>query len=247
MLKFNILKWADAKISLLKESGIDFIDDIPQLPSEYLYNDIPIEVSTFAYRNDISADDRKNSLLTYYMYESRLWPRLYKIDEDIKILKEYGGVTGFDLSPSVGMLRPRQRFSILINAIHSCYLGIKGIRILPNYRAGDFGTICAADFFPDDCSFIVGNLGCSNNGYKSYGEYQLDIVLTKKSPSILYIYGSISKKEATRLIISNNLSIISFPDRRNRVRNNSKSYYYYIKDGKVDKVLFDKTLKGGVA
>ncbi len=247
MLKFNILLWADDKISSLKEKGIEFINDIPQLPSDYLYTNVPSAVSTFAYRNDISADERKDALLTYYMYENRLWPRLYKIDDDIKILKEYGGTTGFDLSPSIGMLRPRQRFSILINAIHSCYLGINGIRILPNYRAGDFGTICAADYFPDNCSFIVGNLGCSNNGYKSYGEYQLDIVLIKKHPSILYIYGSISKGEATRLIIRNNLSIISFPDRRNRVRNNSKSYYYYLKEGKVEKVLFDKTLRGGVA
>lgn len=247
MQKFNILKWADDKISILKSEGIFFKNEIPQLPSKYVYNEIPIEVSTFAYRNDISEENISKSVLTYYMYEKNLWPRLYKIDADIEIIKRYGGVVGFDLSPSVGMLRPRQRFSILINAIHSCYLGINGIKIIPNYRAGDLGTLCAADYFPDNCSFMIGNLGCSNNGYKAYGEYQIDIVLCKKHPDILYVYGAISKKEASRLIRNNGFEIIAFPDRRNRVRNNSKSYRYYYDGNEICKVPYNASLIGGVA
>lgn len=245
MLRFNILKWADEKISSLKEKDIIFINNVPQLPSEFIYEGIPCAITTFAYRNDISLDDRNEALLSFFMYEDRLWPRLNKIDEDIEILRNYGGATGFDLSPSIGMLRPRQRLSILINAIHSCYLGINGIKILPNYRAGDFGTICTADYFPDDCSFIVGNLGCSKNGFKNYGEYQLDIVLTKKNPSILYIYGSISNKEACRLIKKNQFEIISFSDRRNRVRNCGRNYHYYYHDGKIEKNLFCEISRGG--
>lgn len=247
MLKFNILMWADEKISILKEKGVVFENEIPQLSSEHIYKGVPVEVSTFTYRNDISAENASMSVLTYYMYEKRLWPRLYKIDADIEILRKYGGVVGFDLSPSVGMLRPRQRFSILVNAIYSCYLGINGIKVIPNYRAGDLGTICAADYFPDDCSFMIGNLGCSNNGYKAFGEYQLDIVLYKKHPPILYIYGSISKKEAARLIGKHGFTIISFPDRRNRVRNNSKSYQYYRDGDSIYKIPYGTSMKGGAA
>ncbi len=169
MKKFNLLLWCDEKITYLKEQGIVFKKGIPQLPEEFIFKGRPSAVSTFAYRGDIPKRAKATSLLTYYMYEDKLWPRLRKIDEDIKELQKYGGVAGFDLSPCVGMLRPRQRFSILVNAIHSCYLGTKGIKILPNYRAGDFGTICAADFFSDNCSFIVGNHGCYSNGFKNYG------------------------------------------------------------------------------
>lgn len=238
MIQFNILKWCDNKISYLKKLGISFKKDIPQLPESFIYMGRPSAISTYAYRNDIPKESKADAILTYFMFEDKLWPRLNKIDSDVEVLKEYGGVSGFDLSPSVGMLRPRQRLSILVNALHSCYLGTKGIKILPNYRAGDFGTICAADFFPDDCSFIVGNLGCANNGFKAYGEYQLDIVLQKKSPSILFVYGSINKKEVERLIKRYGFEIISFPDRRNRIRNNSMSYHYYLSGGEVCKELY---------
>ena len=163
------------------------------------------------------------------------------------ILREYGGVAGFDLSPSVGMLRPRQRLSIRINAVYSCYLGINGIKILPNFRAGDFGTICAADYFPDDCSFVIGNLGCIKTGYKAYGELQLDIVLQKKKPKVLFVYGALSKKEAIRLILQNGFDIISFSDRRNRVRNNGINYHYYLSNGTVFRVPYIENSKGGVA
>lgn len=246
-MQFNIIKWCDQKISYLKEEGIEFKKDIPQLPKEYLYTDRPSAVSTFAYRNDIPEEEKKTSLLTFFMFENRLWPRITKIDDDIKILKQYGGVTGFDLSPSIGMFRPRQRLSILINAIHACYLGTKGVKILPNYRAGDFGTLCTADYFPDDCSFIIGNLGCTTHGYKAYGEYQLDIVLKKKKLDVLYVYGSISKKEAERLIRKNRFEIISFPDRRNRVWNNSKSYRYFLSGEELHKEVYADLAKGGAA
>ncbi len=247
MLQFNILKWTDDKITYLKRHGIVFKKDIPQLPDEFIYKEAPRALSTFTYRKDIPDEIRDKSLLVFFEYENRLWPRLLKIDSDICIAKEYGGIVGFDLSPCVGMLRPRQKHSIMINAIHACYCGINGIKILPNFRGGDLGTICIADFFPDDCPFMIGNLGCTNNGFKEYGEYQLDILLLKKTPKILFVYGSITKSEAGRLIKRNGFDIISFPDRRNRVRNNSKSYRYYMLDGKICKVRYADLTKGGVA
>ena len=138
MIRFNILKWCDGKISYLKEQGISFKKGIPQLPEDYIYKGRPSAVSTYAYRNDIPEESRPGAILTYFMFEDKLWPRLNKIDTDIEVLKEYGGVSGFDLSPSVGMLRPRQRLSILINALHSCYLGSMGIKILRNPMCGGF-------------------------------------------------------------------------------------------------------------
>lgn len=245
MIQFNILRWCDDKISYLKEQGITFKNGIPQLATEYVYVGHPDAVSTFAYRNDIPEEAKPNSLLTFFMYDDKLWPRLKKIDNDVEILKEYGGVAGFDLSPCVGMLRPRQRLSILINAIHSCYLGLKGIKILPNYRPGDFGTLCTADYFPDDCPFIVSNLGCNKYGFKAYGEYQLDIVLRNKRLEILFVYGSIYKHEAARLIRKNRFEIISFPDRRRRVRNNGKSYRYYLSGKEICKEIYANAAKGG--
>lgn len=65
MIQLNILKWCDDKISYLKENDIRFINGIPQLPTEYLYTDIPKAVSTFSYRNDIPQEVRKEAILTF--------------------------------------------------------------------------------------------------------------------------------------------------------------------------------------
>ena len=227
MYKFNIITWSDNEITKLKNQGIIFKNGVPQLPEEYIYKDTPHNVSTFMYRNDIPVDQRKKSLLCFYMFEKNLWPRLYKIESDISVAREYGGIVGLDLSPCLGMLRPRQKLSIIINAIYSCCFGLAGIKVMPNYRPGDIGTVCAADFFPDNCSFMIGNLGCNRNGFKDYGMYTLKMALRKKSIDILYVYGSISKSDAFKLNKLYGVSVISFPDRRNRVRNNSKAYYYH--------------------
>lgn len=247
MITVNLLLWCDEKISYLKTRGIRFADGIPQLPDEYVYKDIPYMISTFAYRNDIPVEKRKASVLSFFMFEEKLWPRLKKIDEDIDIFQDYGGVTGFDFSPSVKMIRPRQKFSILLNAVYSCYCGLRGIKILPNYRPGDMGTICAADYFPNDCNFIVGNHGCNNNGFKDFGRYVLQIVLRKKKPGIIFFYGGISKAYALSLISRCGCEIITFPDRRNRVRNKSKSYHYFLSDKmKVCKEPYLSSVMGGM-
>lgn len=228
MHRFNIIKWCDDKITYLKNNNIIFIKGTPQLPLEFIYDGVPRYVSTFIYRNDIPVEQRGDALLGFYMYEKYLWSRLTNMDSDILIAKDYGGIIGFDLSPCIGMLRPRQRLSILVNAIFSCCYGLAGIKVLPNYRPGDISTVCAADFFPDNCSFMVGNLGCNRNGFKDYGLYLLKMALRKKNTNLIFVYGSISKNDAYELNKQYGISIISFPDRRNRVRNNSKSYYYHM-------------------
>ena len=247
MLKFNIIKWADEKVSSLKKTGISFINGVPQMNNEYIYTEQPAMVTTYKYRRNIPDGLKSRSLLTYYMYEPDLWPRLYKVDDEIEVLKEYGGIVGFDLSPCVGMLRPRQRFSILINALFSCYCGMKGIKVLPNYRAGDFGTIAMAHFFPNDCSFMIGNHGCNSNEFVSYSEYQLEIILDGSEIDILYVYGSIRRREAEKLVLKYGLEIITFPDRRNRVRNGSKAYRYYTKEHKLHRQEYVCASEGGAA
>ena len=116
-MKFNILEWCDDMITHLKESDIDFENGVAVLKKEFIYQDEVSMVSTYKYRNDIPNELKKTSLLTYFMPDDNLFNRIKKLEEEIPIMREYGGICGFDLSPSVGMLRPRQRFSILINSI----------------------------------------------------------------------------------------------------------------------------------
>ena len=119
MMKYNILRWCDDKISFLKKHDIKFKNGIPQIPESYIYKGRPKALSTFAFKKDIPEEAKKDSLLVFYMFEDKLWVRLSNIDTDIHVMKEYAGIAGFDLSPSITMLRPRQVFSIMINSIYS--------------------------------------------------------------------------------------------------------------------------------
>ncbi len=234
----NILIWCDEKITQLKKAGIVFESGVAVIPKEFIYQDEVSMVSTFKYRNDIPKEIRDSALLTYFMPDDNLFNRMKKIDEEIPIMKEFGGICGFDLSPSVGMLRPRQRLSLLINSVFNAYCGIHGVKVLPNSRVGDFGTMSMARSFPARVNFITGKHGCNSYGFRVYGLYQLGLQIHEKQPHTLYVYGNMSLKEAVKIFRyskDKGFRIITFPDRRNRVRNKSRPYMISIVNGKLTK------------
>ncbi|MDD6733313.1 MAG: hypothetical protein PUE21_02065 [Lachnospiraceae bacterium] len=241
-MKFNILKWCDDKITQLKENDISFENGVAVMPKDFIYQDEVSMVSTYKYRNDIPDGLKKTSLLTYFMPDDNLFNRIKKLEDEIYVLKEYGGICGFDLSPSVGMLRPRQRFSILINSVFNAYCGTCGIKILPNSRVGDLGTMSMTNSFPQGVNFITGKHGCNSYGFKGYGLYQLCVQIHEKQPHILYVYGSVSLKEARHIFRYSKdigFNIITFPDRRNRVRNKSQPHRICIENNKLVKKIYE--------
>ena len=241
-MKFNILKWCDDKITQLKENDISFENGVAVMPKDFIYQDEVSMVSTYKYRNDIPDGLKKTSLLTYFMPDDNLFNRIKKIEEEIPIMKDYGGICGFDLSPSVGMLRPRQRFSILINSVFNAYCGIHGVKILPNSRVGDLGTMSMSKSFPERVNFITGKHGCNSYGFREYGLYQLCVQVHEKQPHILYVYGNVSLKEARHIFNyskDTGFNIITFPDRRNRVRNKSKPHRIRVENGKLVKKIYE--------
>ena len=111
------------------------------------------------------------------MPDKDIFVRLKNIDADLSIIKKYGGICGQDMSPSIGMMRPRQKFSIFINSLYNCYLANKGIRILPNSRIGDLGTMSMIVTLPNNANFIVGMYGCKDYGFREYGLHQLRMTI----------------------------------------------------------------------
>ena len=93
--------------------------------------------------------------------------------------------------------------------------------------------------FPNKTPFIVGMLGCKNNGFKGYGLYQLELITKSKFPNIIYIYGNLSVKEARNLFWTMDLKIIIFPDRRSRVWNGKKPQIIYFDGQKLIKEIYN--------
>lgn len=240
-MSFNLLKWCDDKISYLKQNDIEFKDGVAILPKESAYTGKVSMVSTFKYRKDIPDKLKTTSVLAYFMPDNNLFVRLRRIDKDLAMIDDYGGICGFDMSPSVGMLRPRQQLSILINSIYNAYAAVKGYKVIPNTRLGDFTTMKMSASIPEGVPLIDGKHGCNSYGFKNYGLYQLGLIVKEKKPPVLYIYGGISLKDAKKLHeFSNNskFTIITFPDRRNRVRNHTKAHKITFKDGNPVKQLY---------
>ncbi|MBQ7501186.1 hypothetical protein IJT93_00525 [bacterium] len=241
----NLLLWCDDKISFLKRHNIKFQSGVAIIPPECIYTDIPRMVSTYQYRSDIPADLKAKSLLTYFTPDSGLWNRLFKIEDEIPTLLEYGGIAGFDLSPSLGMLRPRQKFSITINSVFNCYCALHGVKILPNARLGDMSTMSMSASIPDGVNFISSRLGCKRNGFKAFGRYQVKLLLQQIRPRILFIYGRVSLDEACDPINRYGIDIVCYPDRRSRVRNNAEIYAIVKRShNKIVKIPFGEYLQG---
>lgn len=209
-------------ISRLKKAGIVFRNGLPVLPADSYYTDIALTIETFQFRNKILPKMRKQSLICYFSNDDRLIQRLYKIDEEIPILLEYGGICGFDLSPSVTMLRPRQKLSLLVSALFNCYVALHGVKILPNCRVGDLANMSVIANIPQRTNIISGELGCKNHGFKRYGLYQLRITMKRVSPEIMFVYGSISQKDIYALCGRMPQTFVVYPSARNKYRNGKK-------------------------
>lgn len=234
----NILIFCDSIVTKLKQNNIDFRNGFAVLPDEAIFRDEVAMIAPFVNRRDIPNDLKASSLICFFMQDNQLFPRLWRIDQDIIILKEYGGICGFDLSPSIGMLKPRQRFSLFINSLYNCYCAVNGMKVLPNCRTGELGLIDRTQYFHKNAPCITGMLGCRNNGFRKYGLFQLKYFIKLVQPNVLYVYGSLSIKEAVHLFYDKAFIIRVIPDRRNRVRNKAESYSYVCRDNTVFK-LYD--------
>lgn len=216
----ELLKWCDEKISFLKQQGIKFKNGLPIIPVECLYTDIPLMIETFAHRNDIPEGIKGNSLIAFYNYDCDLLQRIFKIEKEINELYQYGGICGFDISPCITMLKPRQKFSMLVSAVFNCFVAVHGVKILMNARNGYLSSSSVFKYLPKYSNFITGEVGCHNNGFRSYGLYQLKLIRENVQPNIIFVYGHLSKKDIHFVCERESQTFVMYPNRRNRMRNN---------------------------
>ncbi len=241
----RLIKWCDEKITYLKKAGITFKDGFPILPQEAYYTDIPLTIESFQFRNKIPENIRRQSLICYFSKDERLIQRMYKIDEELPILCEYGGICGFDLSPAVTMLKPRQKFSLLASALFNCYVAVHGVKVLPNCRVGDLANMSVIRNIPPYTNIISGEIGCNRNGFKNYGLYQLHIIMKSVAPPVMFIYGGISNKDIKRICGGTPQDFVVFPSARDKYYNHKKSRVIVWDGVSIRKTSLDDYLSDG--
>ena len=230
-------------ITLLKRRGISFINGMPILPSDSIYTDIPLMIETYAHRNDIPNNMKSHSLISYFYDDSNLINRLLNVEKELPVLKQYGGICGFDLSPCITMLRPRQKLSLLASALFNCYVAINGVKVLINGRTGDLATMSCMDNVTKGSNIISGEIGRHGHEYRYYGRYQLKLSVETVDPKILFICGHLSQKDIAYVCGNRDRVIIMYPGRRHRMRDNKKVVVIKYSNGEYYKCTLDEYLQ----
>lgn len=184
----------------LLAAGITFTDDgYPAFPEHIMFNCNPNDVKDMIdWRNRNKTKNPANTIVVMYMDDKLLYRRLFHLEQDLPEYKRFLAVAGFDLSPRIGMDPELQRFNITLSMMATIWLGLHGVRVIPNWRIGDRSTIPALNAYPRNSMFAVGTLGCSHGTKqdKDYGEFALRTKLLITNPRHLLVYGPMLKRYA---------------------------------------------------
>ncbi len=191
MKRQNLIELAQRLEKSLREQGVSFLDTgLPKFPEEIVFRGEPGDLLTFSRRYE--ARDKKRTILCHFENDEKVYKRLFSLDKEIEIYKEYQGMAGFDLSPRIDWDLNLQWFNILLNRLADVYVGLKGVKILPNFRTGSLETFEVFDVYPDNVPYAVGALGCLR-GDQNVNDVLLRFKTICVRPSALYYYGKITK------------------------------------------------------
>lgn len=208
----NVFDLANELNVRLRKSGIQFNScGYPVFPQEMILSDPPEEIIPYYCRNQAQSPKEKTAIC-FYTYDDRIYPRLFKLDEDIPVYLEYMGVCGLDLSPMIEWDIKLQNFNILLSQMATIYIGLHGVKIIPNYRIGSFETMNALHSYPRNTMFAVGALGCAKSKrLVEYNKLYLSSKLIYTLLPNLLVYGSL-RKDYQQILDNYNVNYKVFPD-----------------------------------
>lgn len=125
----------------LKEKGVEFFDNgYPKFKPNWIITNKPIVIAPYNKRQ-YYRQNKSHISICYFGKDEHLYPRLDKVFDEIKILKEYHSVCMMDISISPLMLDEVQKMNLLLNLLFICVIAVNGIKIIPSFRTGNFETL----------------------------------------------------------------------------------------------------------
>ena len=188
----KLFELANNLTNYLKAEGILFTENgYPIFTEDMLLKEIPEQILPF--RQAYASKDKSRTLLVSFSKNEDIYPRLFSLDKDIPKYKQFLGVGGFDLSPRINWPIELQRFNLLLSRLADAYLAIHGIKIMPNFRTGNFETFDVLQTYPTDCCYVVGSLGCAK-GNVEVNKIYLRTKLILTNPHMLIYYGKLHEE-----------------------------------------------------
>lgn len=148
----------------------------------------PEQVVTIDARNYPFVKDKKNTVLTFYMPDNRIFPRFRNLLREISLYQEYMGVAFPDMTVTADMDVELQKAIILCNHVFAAVLAGHGIKLLCNTRVGGHESMDILQNIPMDVMCISSFLGCDTSKTFIEAQEYIDKILILL-PSKLVIYG----------------------------------------------------------
>lgn len=172
----------------LEDKEIDFDENgFPIFTEGMFLNEWPNLVIPFSQRNNKRVIDRSKTLICFFDKDHKLYPRLYKVLNEIKEYKTFMGVIGLDITITDDMDEEWQRTIALLNQLFLAVLAVNGIKIVINTRTGGLSGDSVFNNIPQGVMAASGFLGCE--GLKNLNDFTYLEKILMLLPDKLLIYG----------------------------------------------------------
>lgn len=148
--------------SYLLSQNVEFDDNgFPIFQASMFLEEWPDSIVTYQCRNNTAfVKEPSKTVICFYTADSRIYPRLEKVFDELDEYRRFMGVVSMDLTVTDDMDPELQQLIISVNQLFTMILAINGIRIIMNTRSGglEFSTVFGS--IPKGIAVSSGFLGC---------------------------------------------------------------------------------------
>lgn len=178
----------DRYANYLSNKGIQFDrQGFPILQPQMYLNEWPALMVPYRDRNAHFVHNPSQTALCLFTSDTRIYPRLENVLDNIPEYRRYMGAAGSDLTVTSDMDMEWQHAVMLVNQLYTAILAVNDIKVIQNLRCGSPETITCLKRVPSGVMCATSTLGCANT------ESELDLSFAEKlfavRPSKLLLYG----------------------------------------------------------
>lgn len=172
----------------LREHGIHFDSEgFPQLQPEMYLDEWPVLMVPYRDRKARFVHDPSRTVLCLFTSDTRIYPRLQNVFQEIDEYQHFMGAVGSDLTVTSDMDLEWQQAVMLVNQLYLAILAVNGVKVVQNLRCGVSRTIDCFRSVPSGVMCSTSTLGCART------RSELDLAFEEKllalRPSKLLLYG----------------------------------------------------------
>ncbi len=187
----------EAYLHYLRKNGIQFQKNgFPVFRTEVFLNEWPDLIVPYDFRGSRIVTIPRKTLLCFYCSDSRIYPRLESVLEDISEYRRFMGTVAVDVTVTKDMDEEWQDATMLFHQLFMAVLAVNGVKVVPNLRTGKASTIKNFEGIPKNVMWSAGFLGCAKEQKQ---DFRFIETVLSVLPSKLIVYGSEDQNAVDKL------------------------------------------------